>query len=247
MRVLSLICMVVVGVLVVLVSEAQDWEVRHEDIFEAPDGSRSRVVLAIGTEATSLSHDQQIEMMMDAALQRYGQGGADSILVSLHAPYEEFPHLPLNHLVYAPDGCGFFGQNCVESPWREPAHGVLPEPESVVDLGVTVGDVLDALVELVEGGVLDELPKMITESDEEFWYMDVQSDEADTDLVLHGVLDHHDSNQKLRKLTEVHFLQEVTSDATAVIKGLAILGAVGKAVISDWPDPGGGCRQVAEK
>ena len=116
---------------------------------------------------------------------------------------------------------------------------VAAEPEPVMDLGVTVGDVLDVLAELVEGEVLDELPEMITESDEEYWYLDVQSDEASTDLVLYGVLDHDDPNQKSRLLTEVHFLQEVVSDPVAVVKGLAILGAVGKAVASDWSDPVG--------
>lgn len=115
-----------------------------------------------------------------------------------------------------------------------------PDLESIEDLGVTVGEVLDALVMLVEGEVLDKLPEMITESDNDYWYLDIQSEEANTDLVLYGVVDHDDSNQKSRLLTKIHYLQSVSlEDPLAVMKGLAILGAVGKAAVSEWSDPMG--------
>ena len=68
-------------------------------------------------------------MMMEAALQRHDQGRADSIVVSLLAPYGELPFLPLYALMYAPDGCGFSGQDCTDERWREPVHGSLPEPD----------------------------------------------------------------------------------------------------------------------
>lgn len=128
------------------------WEIHEEYDFSADDGSRSRIWLEIKTDSSSLSYDELVRFMMEAALQRHDQDRPDSILVTLMAPYGGIVRLPQNQIVYSPDGCDFIGKECTGESWVTPMHGTLPpvesEPELLPDLGVTAGDVAGLFYEL---------------------------------------------------------------------------------------------------
>ena len=86
-----------------------------------------RVTLEIEAE-TATTPRQQVETMMQAAVDQFPKHNADVMSVRLWDDYDSGTDI-LNRIVYAPDGCGWAGrdgQPCDKPTWTDLLGGEIP-------------------------------------------------------------------------------------------------------------------------
>ena len=90
--------------------------------------SRRRVTLEIETSGVEPESSLAIATMMSAAKARYQVDQPDAVSVRLWMSYAGDSNAS-NRIVYAPDGCGWPGDNCTGTTWSDLLKGSLP-PDS---------------------------------------------------------------------------------------------------------------------
>ena len=90
--------------------------------------SRRRVTLEIETSGAEPASSLAIATMMRAARVRYHVDQPDTVSVRLWMSYPGDQNAA-NRIVYAPDGCGWSGEDCTGAVWSDLLKGSLP-PDS---------------------------------------------------------------------------------------------------------------------
>ena len=86
---------------------------------------RRRVTLEIEIAGADPTSSMTIQTMMRAATDRYNLDQPDAVSVRLWRSYNE-ESSALNRIVYAPDGCGWAGNDCTGELWTELLKGNIP-------------------------------------------------------------------------------------------------------------------------
>ena len=106
------------------IAQAQDYQ-----IIEEKDSSfgntRYRITLEIEASGAPTNRDQ-LRTMMAAAVGRHRQDWPDAVSVRLWDSYED-DSVTRNRVVYAPDGCGWTGDDCTDELWTDLQRGGIPE------------------------------------------------------------------------------------------------------------------------
>ena len=124
-------------------AQAPAWEFSGTE-SDLSDDSRMRIMVNVKSEVADLPYEDQVRILMEAALERHAQDEPDAVIVSLETPFAGVEYFIYNTIAYAPDGCGILGGECTGEPWRGPMHGSLPESDTPL-LGVSVDDFIGLL------------------------------------------------------------------------------------------------------
>ena len=89
---------------------------------------RRRVTLEIEIAGADPTSSTTIRTMMQAATDRYNLDRPDAVSVRLWRSYGDDSNAR-NRIVFAPDGCGWSGDDCTEEIWRDLLHGKWPTTE----------------------------------------------------------------------------------------------------------------------
>ena len=87
--------------------------------------ARRRVTLEIEIVGADPAARTTIETMMQVAIRRHQVDQPDAVSVRLWRSYEDDSNAQ-NRLIYAPDGCGWSGDDCAGESWTELLKGDLP-------------------------------------------------------------------------------------------------------------------------
>ena len=111
------------------VVQAQDYRIAEEK--DSSFGNRYRVTLEI--EAPGAQTDRErLEAMMAAGVDRHRQDWPHVVSIRLWDSWEDSSPIR-NRVVYAPDGCGWVGEDCTGELWTDLLRGAIPE--DLIDWG----------------------------------------------------------------------------------------------------------------